>query len=154
MARTPAGEPAVRMRSRGRTACRYGVGMGLSLPEKLSAFCHELGTESLLTWARQNDMEVVYSRARRSLLAGQIDTALEADIDSLNAAIQQADGEGLYPAADRSYTPLPGTNGSTGARWWTCPAGRCSGRGRVRPGQRAPVCTAIGQPLEAGPLPG
>jgi hypothetical protein len=128
--------------------------MGLSLPEKLSAFCRELGTESLLTWARQNDMEVVYSRACRSLQDGRIDTALEADIDSLNAAMQRAEGDGLYPAAGRDYRPLPGTDGSTGARWWTCPAGRCSGRGRVMPGQRAPVCTATGQPLDAGPLPG
>lgn len=126
--------------------------MGLSLSEKVAAFCRELGDDSLLDLARQNSLEQVFTRARTSLQNGRIDAALEADLDAIDAMARRAEGEGLYPAAVRGMPDWPGTGASTGAQWWACPAQRCAGRGRVRFGQQPPVCAATGQPLEPRPL--
>jgi hypothetical protein len=136
--------------------CRVGdceVGMGFGLPEKAAAFCRELGDASFLELARQNGLEHVMGRARAALESGRIDATLESDLDALDAALRQVDGEGLYQVAVvRGYAPWPGTAGGTGAQWWACPTQRCAGRGRVKPGQQPPVCAAAGAPLEARPL--
>jgi hypothetical protein len=126
--------------------------MGLSLPEKAAAFCRELGDDSLLNLARQNNMEQVFIRAQRSLQDGRVGPDLETDLDSLDAMVRQIEGQGLYPAAVRSYAPWPGTGESTGAEWWACPSHRCAGRGRVVADQQSPVCAATGEPLEPRPL--
>jgi hypothetical protein len=126
--------------------------MGLGLPEKIAAFCRELGDDSRLGLARQNGMEQVFVRARTSLQDGRIGTALEADLDEIDAMARRAEGEGLYPASVRGIPDWPGTGASTGAQWWACPAQLCAGRGRVKPGQQPPVCAATGQPLEPRPL--
>lgn len=128
--------------------------MGLSLPEKIAAFCRELGDSSLLDLARQNGLEQVFARARTSLQNGLIDAALEADLDAIDAMARRTEGEGLYPAAVRGMPDWPGAGASSGAQWWACPTQRCAGRGRVRPGQQPPVCAATGQPLEPRPLQG
>lgn len=126
--------------------------MAPSLPEKVAAFCRELGGHTLLDLVRQYGVEDVFDRARRSLEDGRINPGLEADLDSLDETLRRAEGEGLYPPASRNYEPLPGTGGTAGAQWWACPSGRCSGRGRVTRGQQPPVCAATGQPLEPRPL--
>ena len=103
--------------------------------------------------ASKHDMDEIYLRAVESLKLGRIDSALEADLDSLDALARRELKCGLYPGSSRAYTPsLAAAN--TGARWWTCPHGLCAGQGRVRPDQTTPPsCAATAQPLEAGPLP-
>jgi hypothetical protein len=125
----------------------------IDLTVKIAAFCRELGDNTLQEMARQQNKEAVYERAEESLKAGRIGAELEADLDSLDEMVRRAAGRGLYPAATRSYQPLPDPVLWTGAQWWTCPSGRCAGRGRVRPGQEPPVCAAIGEQLVPGPLP-
>lgn len=129
----------------------------MDLPMKVAAFCRELGDTALADMARQeSDMELVYRRAEQSLSAGRIGPELEADLDALDAMARRVAGQGLYPSPTRStYTgPLPGAVTGSGAQWWTCPQGRCAGRGRVKPGQDPPSCAATGESLVAGPLPG
>ena len=127
----------------------------MDLPMKVAAFCRELGDAALADMARQEkDMGPVYRRAEESLKAGRTGPELEADLDALNAMVRKVTGRGLYPSPTRTYTPLPGSGAGTGAQWWTCPRDWCTGRGRVKPGQAPPSCTASGEPLVAGPLPG
>ncbi len=121
---------------------------GLGLPEKVATFCRELGDDSLLDLARQNNMEQVFVRAQLSLQDGRVGPELKADLDSLDAMMRRVEGEGLYPAAVRGYAPWLGTGGSAGAQWWACPSRRCAGRGRVVVGQQPPVCAATGKPVE------
>jgi hypothetical protein len=125
----------------------------ISLTEKIAAFCRELSDGILLDIARQESMEPVFRRAEESLKAGRIDSGLEADLDLLDDMVRRVEGQGLYPAATRSYVPLPGPGSGSSAQWWTCPRGQCAGRGRVRPGQQSPVCGATGKQLVPGPLP-
>ena len=126
--------------------------MGLSLPDKVAAFCRELSDDSLLDLARQNGMEQEFTRARKSLRDGGTDPELEADLDAIDEMARRTEGKGLYPAAVRGVPDWPGTGAGTGAQWWTCPVQRCAGRGRVLPGRQPPVCAASGQPLEPKPL--
>jgi hypothetical protein len=126
--------------------------MELSLPAKVAAFCRELGDDSLRDLARQENVEEVFLRAETSLKAGRIGPELESDLDSLDAMVRRVEGQGLFLAASRGYAPLPMPGQSTGAQWWACPSDRCAGRGRVRPGQQAPVCAATGERLMARPL--
>ena len=121
---------------------------------KIGAFCRELGDNALRTMARDENKEPVYERAEESLKAGQIGPELEADLDLLDEVVRRATGQGLYPGVTRGFGPLPGHERQTGAQWWTCPRGRCSGRGRVLSGQAPPVCGATGEPLVPRPLPG
>jgi len=132
--------------------------MEISLTAKIAAFCRELGDDSddsLRNMARRHgpDMESVFAHAEESLKAGQTGPELEANLDSLDVMVKKAEGQGLYPAATRGYTPLPGPGGPSGAQWWTCPRNRCAGRGRVRAGQQPPECAATGEQLVPGPLP-
>jgi hypothetical protein len=129
----------------------------MDLPKKVAAFCRELGDTALEGMARQEkDMELVYRRAEQSLSAGRVGPELEADLDALDAMVRRVAGQGLYPSPTRiTYPgPLPGAVRGSGAQWWTCPQGRCAGRGRVKPGQDPPSCAAAGQCLVARPLPG
>ena len=129
----------------------------MDLPAKVAAFCRELGDTALVDIVRQDkDMEPVYRRADESLRAGRAGLELEADLDALDAMVRRVEGQGMYPAVTRSMYPgpLPGSRTDSGARWWTCPRGWCTGRGRVKPGQDAPSCAAAGESLVAGPLPG
>jgi hypothetical protein len=131
-----------------------GVRVQRSLSDKVAAFCRELGDSALRDMARVDGKEPVFLRAEKALTAGQIDAALEADLDRLDEMVRSiSKGLGLYSGSVRAYQPLPGDHGGTGARWWTCPAGRCSGRGRVRPGDKALVCAVTGEQLVPGPLP-
>jgi hypothetical protein len=125
----------------------------MDLTVKIAAFCRELGDTTLLDMAREQGMEAVYERAEESLKAGRIGPELGADLDLLDEMVRRVEGQGLYPGATRSYQPLPGGGAGTGAQWWTCPRNRCTGRGRVLPGQEPPVCWATGEPLVPGPLP-
>lgn len=127
----------------------------MDLPAKIAVFCRELGGNRLLEIARQQQAEELLRVAEEALRSGRISPELEANLDQLDRVVAQAEGRGLYPAPLRGYQPLPGPVRQTGARWWTCPLGQCSGRGRVRPGQQAPGCVAAGgSPLVPGPLPG
>jgi hypothetical protein len=123
---------------------------------KIAAFCRELDDASLRDLARQNNQEPAFRQAEESLRAGQTGPSLEADLDALDAMVRRVEGQGLYPSATRSgYGGLPpGSAPGSGAQWWTCPRDWCAGRGRVRPGQDAPVCAATGEPLVARPLSG
>ena len=125
----------------------------MDLTVKIAAFCRELDDTTLLDIAREQKMEAVYKRAEESLKAGRIGPELETDLDLLDDMVRRVEGQGLYPGATRSYQPLPGGGAGSGAQWWTCPRGRCAGRGRVRPGQAPPVCRATGEQLAPGPLP-
>jgi hypothetical protein len=88
-----------------------------------------------------------FERAAAAVSTGRIDAQLETDLDALDAMVARAMGTGLYPVAVRGFAPLPGSGAGTGAQWWTCPQGRCDGRGRVLPGQQPPVCGATGEQL-------
>ena len=130
--------------------------MGISLAAKIAAFCRELGDDSddsLRAMARRQKMEPVFTRAEDAVQSGQVSSELEADLDSLDQMVKNAEGQGLYPAATRGYTPLPWKGGDSGAQWWTCPQTLCVGRGRVQAGQQPPVCAATGGQLVPGPLP-
>lgn len=132
------------------------VRLSMNLCAKVAAFCRELGDPYLQDMARKHDQEPAFLRAEESLRAGQIDSELEADLDGLDQMVRGVKGQGLYPSGRRTVFPgeLPGAEMGTGAQWWTCPRGLCSGRGRVKPRQEPPVCATAGQPLAAGPLPG
>ena len=127
--------------------------MNRSLADKVAAFCRELGDSALRDIARATGKEPVFLSAEKALIAGRVGPDLEAHLDSLDEMVRGLGGPGLYPGSLRDFQPLPGGNGGTGARWWTCPAGHCAGRGRVRPGDKTPVCAATGQQLASGPLP-
>jgi len=127
----------------------------MDLAAKIAAFCRELGDSTLREMAqRDENTDAAYKRAVESLEAGQIGPGLGADLDVLDEMVREVEGQGLYPEATRGYQPLPGLGRGTGAQWWTCPGGRCAGRGRVRPGQEPPVCAAISEHLVPGPFPG
>lgn len=133
----------------------YEVYVKIDLATKVGAFCRELGDSVLWEMAHQQGgaEEIAFKRAEESLRAGRIGPELEADLDSLDEMVRRVEGQGLYPAATRAFQPLPDPERATGAQWWTCPSGRCTGRGRVKPGQAAPLCAAAGEPLVPGPLP-
>ncbi|HVB43177.1 MAG TPA: hypothetical protein VNF47_10790 [Streptosporangiaceae bacterium] len=126
--------------------------MGLSLPDKAAAFCREMADSNLAELFRRHNAEEMFSRATAALRDGRIDSALETDLDALDALVRRTEGHGLYSPAMRGYESWPGTGPGKGALWWACPDGRCAGRGRVRPGQQPPVCTATGQALEPEPF--
>ncbi|MBR7835581.1 hypothetical protein KDL01_20065 [Actinospica durhamensis] len=130
--------------------------MAMQPAAKAAAFCRELDDTALSELAREQGLGAQFRRADKALRAGALGPGLEADLDALDAMLRQVEGQGLYPSQDRTYPgPLPGSepDRGAGARWWTCPRGWCSGRGRVRPGQQAPECAAAGEPLSAGPFP-
>ena len=127
--------------------------MDVAIAVKVAAFCRELGDDTLRNLAHEHGLDREFLQARDAVRAGQIGPDLEADLDALHAMVTKAEGQGLYPAPVRQFTPLPGLSGTSGARWWICPRGNCAGRGRVRPGQDPPLCQAIGEPLVPGPLP-
>ena len=129
--------------------------MKIDLAVKVAAFCRELGDSVLREMAHQQggEAELAFQRAEESLRTGRPGPGLEADLDSLDAMVRRVEGQSLYPAATRTFQPLPDPEPATGAQWWTCPSGRCAGRGRVRAGQATPVCAATGEPLVPGPLP-
>lgn len=122
---------------------------------KAAAFCRALSASTPLDAALQQNDIMVFQRAKKLLAAGSIGPELEAALDELDAAFRLSRGEGLYSATRAAtYTPLPSSTGSTaGARWWTCPRDWCTGRGRVRPGQKPPTCAATGESLAPGPFP-
>jgi hypothetical protein len=125
---------------------------------KVAAFCRELGKDTLRNIASKNGQEEVFQDAVDLLKADQIGQDLEDKLDVLDKTATRAVDKGLYPAdTRRSFEPLPGSGRDTGARWWTCPHGWCSGRGLVRRGQAPEVCLAAGAPgeqLVQEPLPG
>jgi hypothetical protein len=130
--------------------------MEITLAAKIAAFCRELGDESdgsLRAMAHTQNMESVFTRAEDAVQSGQISPELEANLDSLDLMVKRAEGQGLYPAATRSYMPLPGPGGGSGAQWWVCPRNLCAGRGRVQARKQPPVCVAAGEQLVPGPLP-
>lgn len=133
--------------------------MGVSLAAKIAAFCRELGDASgdglraMAARAQNKNLEYAFTRAEQAVRSGQLSPELEADLDSLDQMVAHAEGQGLYPAATRGYTPLPWKGGGSDAKWWTCPQALCTGGGRVRAGQDPPICGATGQRLVAGPLP-
>ena len=131
----------------------YEVCVKIDPTVKVAAFCRELGDNTLQEMAHQENMEAVYQRAAESLVVGRIGPELETDLDALDAMVRRVEGQGLYPHVTRSYQPLPYPGTGTGAQWWTCPSGRCAGRGRVQPGQQPQVCAATGTQLVPGPLP-
>ncbi|WP_436756753.1 hypothetical protein [Streptosporangium sp. V21-05] len=127
--------------------------MGLGLPEKLAALCRELDDPVFQDQARAGGGAHLLTRLRRVLRNGEDHPCLEADLDELNRLIEEVEGEGFYPGARRSYSPLPGGSATAGgARWWTCPTGRCSGFGLVRRGRPTPACAVTGDDLVARPL--
>jgi hypothetical protein len=126
----------------------------MDLAVKIGAFCRELGDSTLRAIAHADNKEPVYERAGESLRTGRIGPELEADLDLLDEMVRKVTGQGLYPGVTRGFGPLPGSERQTGAQWWTCPRGRCSGRGRVLLGQEPPVCGATSEPLVLRPLPG
>jgi len=125
----------------------------ISLRVKIAVFCRELGDSDLAKLARGNGMGAVYRDAEQSVRSGSVGPETERCLDLLDEMVAQAEGRGLYPATRHVYSPLPGSEPTTGAQWWACPRGICAGRGRVRPGVQLPVCAASGEPLVAGPLP-
>ena len=128
--------------------------MKRTLGDKVAAFCRELGDSTLRDMARSGGMEPEFLRAEKAVIAGQIDPVVEADLDALDEMVRGiSKGLGLYSGSGRDFKPLPGIHGAAGAQWWTCPAGRCSGWGRVRPGDKAPVCSVTGEHLVPGPMP-
>jgi hypothetical protein len=134
------------------TSSVHEVNMEFSLAEKAAAFCRSLDDGALRVLANQEDMEQVFLRAEISLRTGMIGSDLESDLDALDAMVMGHDGQGMYPTDMRGYTPLPMASSASGAWWWSCPTGRCSGRGRVLPGHVTPVCAVTGDELVARPL--
>src|SRR5215469_12578657 len=126
----------------------------MDLTGKITAFCRELGDPTLLELARKQNKEGLFQRARETLQAGDIGPALEADLDALDDMVREETGQQLFLTLTRGYSPLPGFPGDPGVQWWTCPVGRCAGRGRVRVGQEPPVCAVAGKQLVPRPLSG
>jgi hypothetical protein len=126
--------------------------MRSGLTAKITEFCRALDGRALRDLACQKHQEEVLERAEEALRRGEIGAALEADIDALDEMMRDEYGWGLVRVT-RGFSPLPPYPPGTGAQWWTCPNNRCDGRGRVLPGQQAPVCAATGQQLVPGPLP-
>jgi hypothetical protein len=135
--------------------------MDISLSEKVSAFCLQLGDNALRDLAHEQGMAAEFERAAAAIQAGRpdarlnahLDNQLETDLDALDAMMVRAVDQRLYPMAVRNFDHLPGADAGTGAQWWTCPQGRCTGRGRVRPGQQPSICGGSGKPVVAQPLP-
>jgi hypothetical protein len=129
------------------------IAVNIDLQQKLAAFCREAGDGLLEDIARGNSAHPAYKRVWTALRDNRVDATLETDLDRLNDVVRQVSGRGFYPEAARSYTPLPGASQTTtGACWWTCPVDRCSGYGRVKPGQSPPICAASGSALVSRPL--
>jgi hypothetical protein len=125
----------------------------MDLSVKVAAFCRELGDSSLAKAANDLGLGPVLDRATELLKSGDIGPDLDVTLDSLDRMLRQSDGTGLYPPVVRTYQPLPDPVAQSGAQWWICPRGQCTGRGRVLPGQQAPTCLAVGAPLKPGPFP-
>src|ERR1019366_4988375 len=98
--------------------------MKMDLTAKVTAFCRELGEETLRDLARTQNKEDLLQRAEDALKAGQIGLGLQADLDALDAIVRQEYGQGLF-VVTRSFGPLPSYPGDTGAQCWTCPRGLC-----------------------------
>lgn len=115
---------------------------------KLAAFCRGVGNGILDNIVWSQSAHLLYESIWTALKDDMINAALEGDLDRLNGLVRQATGRGFYSESVRSYAPLPGASrGTTGARWWTCPVGRCAGYGRVKPTDSPPVCAASGEAL-------
>lgn len=125
----------------------------MDMKTKISAFCRELEDGELVRLASEFDMTAVLDRARTAVAAGHIGAQLETDLDGLNALFLQSNQLGMYRPLTRGYIPLPGGADDAGVQWWTCPAARCAGRGRVKPGQTPPFCAATGEQLVPGRFP-
>jgi hypothetical protein len=124
----------------------------LGLAEKLAAFCGELGDVTLAEIVEQYALGAVFDRVKAAIRAGNAPADLEADLDYLNRAVHDSTGLEIYPDASRGFQPLVGGGPGSGVRWWSCPAGLCAGRGRVRPRQETPICEASGAALDARPV--
>src|SRR5271163_1613035 len=111
---------------------------GMDMKTKISAFCRELDDGELVRIASEVGMTADLDRARTAVAAGDIGAQLETDLDGLNELLLRSNQLGMYPPVTRGYIPLPGSADDTGMQWWTCPAGSCAGRGRVKPGQTPP----------------
>lgn len=127
--------------------------MRLTLADKVAAFCRELGDDSLVETVRRIGLQERFVRAQEAVRDGRVDTVLETELDAIDETLRRIDGDGIYPPSSRAFEAWPSGERDSGARWWACPAGRCVGRGRVLAAQSAPVCSALGRPLEAGPFP-
>ncbi|GGT65346.1 hypothetical protein [Actinomadura citrea] len=125
--------------------------MDLTMAEKIAAFCRELQDSAIEGIARANGAGEIFDRVKAAVLAGQGEAATEADLDLLNRTVRESEGIEFYPRRARAYQPLSGASPDSGALWWSCPAGLCAGRGRVRPGEDPPVC-ATGAALVPRPL--
>lgn len=125
----------------------------MDLITKITTFCRELGDTTLLELARKQNNEAPLRRAVDALRAGDIGPALEADLNALDDMAERETGQRLFRVTRGGYSPLPLYQSNPGAQWWTCPGGRCAGRGRVKPGQQSPVCGVTGEELVPGPLP-
>jgi hypothetical protein len=125
----------------------------MDMKTKISAFCRELEDGELARLASEAGMTADLDRARALVAAGSTGAELENDLDGLNALLVRSNRLGMYPPVTRGFVPLPGAADDTGVQWWTCPAARCVGRGRVKPGQSPPACAATGAPLVPGPFP-
>ncbi|SDM38239.1 hypothetical protein [Nonomuraea jiangxiensis] len=126
--------------------------MRLDLSRKIAAFCRETEGGTLQELTALEGREDLFLHVRDELAAGRMPHSLEADLDTLNGLAERRLGKGFYPSTSRA-APLPGHEEATGAQYWSCPRGRCSGRGRVRPGQAPPFCALGSADLIAEPIP-
>ncbi|MFJ3072741.1 hypothetical protein ACIPJE_29100 [Streptomyces albidoflavus] len=126
--------------------------MDLTMGEKFAAFCRELQDPTIEGIARSNGAGEIFDRVKAAVLAGQGNAEIEADLDRLNRTVRESEGVEFYPSRVRAYRPLSGASPDSGALWWSCPAGLCAGRGRVRFGEDPPVCGATGAVLVPQPL--
>jgi hypothetical protein len=124
----------------------------VDLKAKVAAFCRELSVGELVTLAADKRMTDVLEHAQEAVKQGHLTPQLGSDLDRLDELLRRSGRLGMYPPVVRGFAPVPGATPETGAQWWTCPRDRCAGRGRVRPGQTAPVCSMTGQMLVPRPL--
>lgn len=125
----------------------------MDLRAKVAAFCRELSAGELNTLAADNGMTGVLEHAQEAVREGNLTAQLDSDLDRLDALLKRSKRLGMYPPVVRGFAPMPGANPDPGAQWWACPHDRCTGHGRVRPGQTPPVCAMTGQILVSRPLP-
>jgi len=123
----------------------------VELTQKIACFCREVADGTLQMLAEEKGEEERFQRALAALAAGQLPTSLEADLDALDALARRHLGHGIYPQV-RRLVSLPGDVVSGGAKYWSCPVDRCTGRGRVRPGQVPPTCALSGNAMVAKSL--
>jgi hypothetical protein len=126
----------------------------MDIGTKIAAFCQELEDGELAQLAEDKGMSAVLENARALLTAGDMCAQLEADLDALDLMLVTSGSLSMYAPITRGFKPPPGAAERTGAQWWTCPDNWCTGRGRVRPQQSAPVCALSGQVLTQQPLSG